>query len=215
MDDLSPRFRAEWDGLSEDEREKIMKRLRYYTNLHYWWLPPKVPGGLDFEDLVGKAISNAYAGKRHWPDGLGMVPFLQSIIRSDASHVWEKVKRARPKEDSASPADAGGDAPPDDDGPDEAEGSPRVGDTNRQAARYYHQCQDAQRDADGRVQLNRFLESLGDDALARKILKLRLSDPRLQPRDIAAMLGMPVEEVYNAVKRLIRKWGKWEDHGDD
>jgi DNA-directed RNA polymerase specialized sigma24 family protein len=215
MDNLSLKFRAEWDGLTEHEREKIRKRLRYYTNLHYRWLPPKVPGGLDLDDFGGKAISAAYEGTRHWPDGLAMVPFLQSIIRSNAGHVSEKVKRARPKEDSASPADAGGDAPPHDDSDDEAEESPQVGGTNRQAARYYHQCRDVQRDADCRVQINRFLESLGDDALARKILELRLSDPMLPPRDIAAMLGKPVEEVYNAVKRLMRKWGKWEDNGDD
>lgn len=216
MDHLSPRFRGKWDSLTEHEQKEVWKRLWYYTNRYYWWLPTKVPGGLDLIDLVGDAFLAAYEGRRSWPDGFEMVPFLQSVIRSEASHVWERVKRARPKEGSAAPPDAERDAPPHNGGDDETEESPCVrGGHRRQASRYYHQCRDAQGNADCHVQTNRFLKSLGDDTLAKKIFKLRLSDPMLQPRDIAAMLEMPVEEVYNAVKRLIRKWGKWEDNGDD
>jgi hypothetical protein len=49
------------------------------------------------------------------------------------------------------------------------------------------------------------------DELLTKIIKLYLDTPDLHPREVAERLGLPVEEIQNARKRLDRKIGKLQE----
>jgi DNA-directed RNA polymerase specialized sigma24 family protein len=202
MDDLNHRFGAWLASLSDRELKELWNKLRYFTYFHFSWLPPKVPGGLELEDLIEEAIEDALSGQRTWPEGLDPFSLLCGTIRSKASHVWEKVKRRRPgAEGSSSPADGEEAAlppPPDD---DEGEAIFQFGASGYKAD-YYHLCQNVQRDADCYELRDRILALIGDRPLERAIVELRMDDPKMTPRDLAAVLRVPFEEVRRAVRRL-------------
>ena len=55
---------------------------------------------------------------------------------------------------------------------------------------------------------SQILKLVADDAVLSKITKLLLEDSRLRAHDLAKILGVPISEIYNANKRMQRKFSQ-------
>jgi RNA polymerase sigma factor (sigma-70 family) len=181
-------------GLKDAEWEELLERLTLYADnrlLRLTWRGLKlarggaVPGGVEAADLAQEAIVDVIEGTRQYdpaanPDFLG---FLQDVVDSKVNHLAtgaENRKSRRPADsldDDAPPLDRVDRSPPPEDQVAEDELLVRL-------------------QAEAR-------EAVAKDPLAKQILEC-LDAGVTKPGEIAALLGISVEEIYNAQKRLAR-----------
>src|ERR1043165_6643337 len=183
MEVLSSETKEVFPHFSKEIWEELWKRLRYFTYSHYQWLPSKVGGGIDLDDLIQDAIVDAVTGKRKWPPCVKPITFLCQVIRSKVSHMLEKENlRLKSLEETSTPAlKAYTDSP------------------------YLIQAEDIQEQISYKELCNKIRELVSEDNLLIKIVELWISDPNLKPSEITHILGISIEETRNAQKRLSRK----------
>jgi RNA polymerase sigma factor (sigma-70 family) len=186
MEVLSSEIKEVFLHFSKEKWEELWKRLRYFTYSHYRGLPSRVGGGIDLDDLIQDAIVDAITGKRKWPPGVKPVTFLCQVIRSKVSHMLEKENfRLKSLEETSSHTL-----------------------TAYTESSFLTQPEDLQEQISYKELCNKILELVSEDNLLGRIVKLWISDPNLKPSEIAYMLGISIEEMRNAQKRLSRKLGK-------
>lgn len=184
MEVLSSTIKEVFTLFTKEDWADLWKRLRYFTYSHYAWLPSKISGGLDLDDLIQDAIVDAVMGRRQWPPDVKLVTFLCQVIRSKVSHMLEKESsRLKFIEEISDPTSTSN-----------QQYLPQSGDAHQQLT-YDELC-------------NKIRALVHDDTLLKNIVELWILDSKLKPSDIACMLGRPVEDIRIAQKRLSRKLWK-------
>jgi DNA-directed RNA polymerase specialized sigma24 family protein len=184
-------------ALKDAEWEEVLERLTLYADnclVRLTWRGLKrakggaVPGGIEAADLAQAAIVDVIEGARRYdraaqPD---FFRFLQDVVDSKVNHLAtsaENRKSRRPADsldDDAPVLDRVDRAPPPED---------QVAD-DEALARLRGEARDA----------------VAKDPLARQIFEC-LDASVTKPGEIATLLGISVEEIYNAQKRLARLVG--------
>lgn len=183
MDHLSSGNGGPFDDFTAKDFEDLWKRLRNHTHFHYWWLPSRIGDGVDLDDLAAQAICDTLSNKREKPPGVNLVTFLINVIKSKVSHLLEKEARLQARgnlSEHLAPAGAHG----------ETQGLPPPGDDQPQ---------------NDDALLVKIRELVGDDGLLMGIVELWYHTPDLKPKQIAETLGIPMQEMRNAQKRLRRR----------
>lgn len=196
MKALSPLSQEYIAHMTDDEWKDLYKRLRLFAYKKYGSLQMRV-GGLELESVILDAIEDTFFGIRRWPvvdaDGkiknISLCFFLCQTIRSKISHILEqeKIKASIDNEDSENHSLRLISKTP--------LRSVQANESSDELAIYNELGQ-------------QLLEAVHQDELLTKIVKIYLDTPDLQPREVAEHLGLSVEEIQNARKRLDRKIGK-------
>ena len=199
-------------ALSEEQWRDLYLRLRLFTWRRYKWLSKS---GVDLDDLVVKAVSDTLEGKRHWPPvdeygqpkaNVSLFSFLCRVVESNVSHVWEqerrKISAGLIEPDYGALGFALEDLPV---GSFEAllsvspradPGSAREGGTDSRAI--YNELRD------------KLFDLVADDVELRSIVELIVADPDLKPREMAELLGLSLDRIRSAQKRLRRRLRYWK-----
>jgi RNA polymerase sigma factor (sigma-70 family) len=184
-------------ALKDAEWEELLERLTLYADncvVRLTWRGLRrakggaVPGGIEAADLAQETIVDVIEGSRRYdpaaqPD---FFRFLQDVVDSKVSHLAtsaENRKSRRPEDsldDDAPALDRVERAPPPEDQVAEDEALARL----RRDAR----------------------DAVAKDPLAKRIFEC-LDAGVTKPGEIATLLGISVEEIYNAQKRMARLVG--------
>ena len=189
----------ELDAISKEQWVEIWQKLRLHTWRKYKSLQDKI--GLDLDDMVHQAIIDTLERKRRWPPidkltgmkkHVDLFPFLCEVVRSNISHQLEEERKKISIEGTVS-------NPSEDSDLISLEGmiSGPISEYLRYEAIYNRVFY---------VQLvSRMFELVKGDEELSEIVKVWTRDPSLKPSEIAQELGLSIEEVRNAQKRLRRK----------
>jgi DNA-directed RNA polymerase specialized sigma24 family protein len=181
MESPSPDIRKVLRAYTGAEWEDLWKRLKRFTYGYYWWLPTK-GRGLDLDEIIQGAIGDAIEGKRKWPAGVELVTFLCQIIRSNVSHLLEKESRIVSIEEVS---------------------TSRL--TTPTSVSPASQQEYADQQHVYQKLCNEIRELVRDDPLLSRMVNMWLENPEMKPRDMACEMGVPIEEIRNAQKRLSRR----------
>ena len=203
---MSQEARAALAQLSDDALQTLILELGRYalsvSSRLYWRTGNAVdlPRGETVDSIVSKALTQVLSGERRWnpqtaPD---LQQYLMGVIDSLLSHL------ARHKDNTMLRAVPRLDAHPDD--RREALLRPTPG-----ATAWHQEPQDPesvllqheQTAYEDRV-LQHLLDVSQDDPLVTQII-WTMRDGHDKPGEVATALGLPVSDVYNAMKRLDRK----------
>jgi len=188
-------------SISSEEWGDIYKRLRFYTWKRYKWLHDRM--GVDLDDFVHEAISDTLQGKRRWPPtdeqgrpkDVSLFFFLCQVVRSKVYHFWNR--ESRNVSVNLTDQDQTSDQFPESFETllaESAEIHPAFGETKGTDS-----------DAIDNEFKNRLRELVAGDVELMKIVEHIIDDPRSNPREIAASLGLDIKRVYAAQKRLRRR----------
>jgi hypothetical protein len=199
---LSQEARAALAQLSDDAlRTLILELGRYALSVSsrlYWRTGNAVdlPRGETVDSIVSKALTKVLTGERRWnpqtaPDlQKYLMGVIDSLLNHLAQHKDNTALRAVPRQPD------GSDAPL----------SPAPGATD-----WHPESQDPesvllqheQTAYEDRI-LQHLLDVSQDDPLVTQIIQA-MRDGHDKPGEVATALGIPVSEIYNAMKRLDRK----------
>jgi hypothetical protein len=198
MTTVSPHVRA---LLAQHPWDETIKRLLYYTLYQVrarTWRGIRggsMPGGREAEDIVSQAVEDILAGRRAWdparyPD---LFVYLRSIVDSKLSHLGTSAENWRmlaafPPLENGYPWTTGGRKQP----CDSAASPPEV-------------LIQAEEERLAEALLQGFANSLVEEPLLQGIVRCIL-DGIDKPAAIASRVGVTIERVYSARRRLQRKW---------
>jgi DNA-directed RNA polymerase specialized sigma24 family protein len=189
----------ELDAITQDQWVEIWQKLRLHAWKRYGSLRDKI--GVDLDDMVHQAIADTLQGKRRWPPidkltgekkRVDLFPFLCEVIRSNVSHQLEEERKKVSIEGTVS---------------DSLEDSDLISleemitEPISEYLRYeaiYNRVFYAQL-------VSKMYEMVKEDEELSEIVRVWTRDPNLKPKEIAQELGLSIEEVRNAQKRLRRK----------
>lgn len=201
---------------SSDSRKELVRRMEKkwleYRNMlrvqvaYYYWVPE-----VRREGLVLDTLYSTYDGIRTWPEDVwptdtAIKQFLLKVLRSKASHLWEKesVKAPRGK-------DAGEDK--------EAEKPHRIRRQkdidamdeialNKQGL---FRTDATQQKIEDQQFFKILCKHLGADQNLIRICALYIKYRGIKPNEIAEAVGIPMDEMRNAQKRLRRILSKLKE----
>jgi hypothetical protein len=187
--------------VTRDEWTEIWSKLRLYAWKRFGWLHDRI--GLDLDEIVHKAIHDTLIGVRRWPPvktktgeikKVDLFYFLCQVVRSNVSHEWEREKKRVPIDSVGN-------------GYDQDEYHLKSLETLiYEAAEAYpylvHPIPIDRQLIDKEFEQKVF-DLLENDEILTKVLKLLYAG--VKPLTIAQELGMTIEEVRAAQKRLRRK----------
>ncbi len=155
-----------------------------------------LPGGRQPEDVAHAAIEKVLTGARVWDETVqpDLVIFLESVVDSEISHLvesWEH-RHIRP---AAALATAPDSEEPNLD-PISRAPSPAAGPLETVVEGEEELRQNAFAAA--------FIDAVSDDPVLRRIVECIVADI-VKPGEIAALLGIPISEIYNRRKQLQRR----------
>jgi DNA-directed RNA polymerase specialized sigma24 family protein len=186
---LSLKARQIFERMKEAEWQDLRNRLLYFAYRNYAGSHRKL--GYHLDELVQDAIVDVITGVRRWPpvDEYGnekqidLFVFLCQTVRSKVSHVAKKKAREVQLENSGS--------------------------LDLFSERLNILAGSEEDKPDSQVLYaelsHRLLNVVSDDATLTKIVQLLIDTPDLRPKEIAPMLGLSIQEMRNAQKRLTRK----------
>jgi DNA-directed RNA polymerase specialized sigma24 family protein len=188
-DPLSPIAKQIFGRMKEAEWQDLRNRLVYFAYRNYAEGHRNL--GYHLDELVQDAIVDVITGVRQWPPvdesgnekQIDLFVFLCQTVRSKVSHVAKKKAREIQLGNSAS-LDLLSDRLSILPGSEEDEPDRHV-----IYAEFSH----------------RLLNLVSDDAMLTKIVQLLIDTPDLRPKEIAPILGLSIQEMRNAQKRLSRK----------
>lgn len=183
---------SELKSLTDEEWRTLWKKLRLFAWRKYGSLR-----GLDVDDVIQQAIVDTLSGKRRWPKPeVSLFHFLCGVISSKAYHWWKREQRMVSIETLKSHTPYAEDA-----GSDtillERVIYGSIGEYIRYEAIYNRGFYELLVDA--------MCESIREDKELVNIVRLWSEDPRLKPSEIAQQLGLSMNAMRNAQKRLRRK----------
>jgi DNA-directed RNA polymerase specialized sigma24 family protein len=186
---LSPKARQVFEQMKEAEWRDLRNRLLYFGYRNYGGNDRRL--GYHLDDAVEDAIVDVVTGVRQWPPvdeygnerEIGLFVFLCQTVRSKISHVIAKKAREIQFEDVQ-----GLDLPLD-----------RL-ETLRGSK---------ESELERKIIYSEFSEQLlklvSDDNTLTKLIKVLIETPDLRPQEIAPLLGISMQEMRNAQKRLSRR----------
>lgn len=188
---------APLDNIGPQQWEEILERLTrhaHYKLLRLVWRGVPFsrggapPGGVEAGDLASKAIVDLLDGRRKWDPGVqpDLLTFLKGVVDSKVSHLVESVENVS----TARLAEA-----------QEGGGVRAIGQSSAATAAASELVIDQEALEQCRLRIWREIE--GDD-LAIQILDCYEAG-LMKPAEMAEAIGVDVEEIYNAQKRLRRK----------
>ena len=185
---LSPKAKQVFEQMKEAEWQRLRKRLLYFGYRNYADSDRKL--GYHLDDAVQDAIVDVVTGIRRWPPvdqhgqekDVSLFVFLCQVVRSKISHVLTKKSREIQLVD--------------------VEGLDfSFDELNIPAAQ--------ENDLESKLAYaefsTRLLELVSDDDTLTKLVQLLIKAPDLRPQEIAPMLGISIQEIRNAQKRLSRR----------
>lgn len=191
------------ETITEEQWIEMWHKLRLHTAKKYRWLLRRL--SLEPGDLANQAIVDTLQGRRQWPsinaqtglinEDLSLFAFLCGVVRSNASHLWEREKANLPIENI-----------------ERTNGRrnviPQSLETILAQPLDHHLTLANAENIEQRIINNQKTERIcsfvaEDKELVRVITELR-KDPALKPRELAEILGLSIEKVRNAQKRLRR-----------
>lgn len=178
-------------SLTEADWDELLPKLIGYARLRMKGLTwrgsynGEVPGGWEAEDFVREAVRKALDGTRNWPEKQTLLDFLKGIISSEVSQRVEAYENVHGRRATTNAAEV-------DSATIDISG---IADDFRQSATVAVEW--TERRALILAQL--------DDSIDRDIVTLIIDEGLDRPQEIAERLGIPIEAVYNARKRLRRK----------
>lgn len=203
---MSQEARAALAQLSDDALQTLILELGRYalsvSSRLYWRTGNAVdlPRGETVDSIVSKALTKVLTGERRWnpqtaPD---LQKYLMGVIDSLLSHLAQHqdntTLRAVPRRD----------ARPDDGSEALLRPAPGVTDWHQEPQDPESVLlQHEQTAYEDRV-LQHLLDVSQDDPLVTQIIQA-MWDGHDKPSEVATALGLPVSDVYNAIKRLDRK----------
>lgn len=177
----------------------VSRRLRWRTKN-----PIELPCGETVDSIVSQALEKVFSGDREWdpkqdPD---IKRYLMGVVDSLLNHLAESKDNAlltpTPKPDSA-------------DAPAWERGSSQRDPTTDWLVPARHSPETVMLEKERTRLENRALELLidecSDDQLLLKVLEAKM-DGHDKPAEIAKAVGISIQEMYNATKRLDRKLEK-------
>jgi DNA-directed RNA polymerase specialized sigma24 family protein len=195
MNARSPAIQESLSRMTEAEWKDIYKRVRLFAYKNYGWLQVKI-SGLDIETVIQDAVEDTLFGLRRWPavdeDGndknVSLCVFLCQTVRSKISHLLEQQKNKVSIDEN-----------PEDEKLEVLFQSYLSG---------FRSGQGSEQQAIYNQLSVKLIEAVHPDTLLTQIVKLYIDMPDLKPSDVAERLGIPVKEVLNAQRRLVRKTQK-------
>jgi hypothetical protein len=189
-----------FDSLSPDQWRELLKRLRHFAYKKYGWLLARIRG-LNLNEIILDAIEDTYFGTRQWPPEdnrskkVSMFGFLCQTIRSKVSHRVEEANKMVYI--------------------DEISNVERPQGLDQICQIVLRSNDQSDRQAIDNEFARLILESVSSDDTLTRMVKYWVEKPDSKPQEIAADLGIPIEEVRNAQKRIYRialdarkKWGQ-------
>ena len=166
--------------------DDILPRVQLWANHFHRRYLRQVRAAPSPEDLVQEAIVKLYTGKRKLPDH---VPLLTVIINNIQSDIWNFLtKEGYTKKDS--------------------QGKGRKGWGRHMGLEEWMQNFD-EHALPPAAELNGLHDAIRakieDDRELIKMVDFLFEDPQLKPRDLARLMGLSIQHVNNAQKRLRRK----------
>jgi DNA-directed RNA polymerase specialized sigma24 family protein len=166
---------------------------------------------VDRDELVADTMSGVFWGIRIWPEDVWptdaeVEKFLRAVYRSKVSHWWEKELAIVPER---VPSGEDGEARK----PHRIKLVEHIEDVNESTlkkGRLFVE-QDTQQQIERKQFFKMACEMLDDDQLLIAIFELWINDPGIKPQEIAEMLGVTIDEVNNALKRLRRILSKLKE----
>jgi DNA-directed RNA polymerase specialized sigma24 family protein len=202
MENLSPQTHH-LASVSDEEWEELWRKLRLHTWRRHGWLCEKF--GWDLDAIAHQAILDTLEGIRRWPptdgetgrprDDVSLLSFLCQIVRSIISHRYDKEKGRLSLE--SSDLDSGP-------GPSVNQSHERL--LQDISFRYPQLVRPdtTERDVMYRLLAEEMCEVVAGDAEVLEIVKVWCADPTLKPSEIAVHLGLSMEQMRAAQKRLRR-----------
>lgn len=199
---MSQEARAALAQLSDNALQTLILELGRYalsvSSRLYWRTGNAVdlPRGETVDSIVSKALTKVLTGERRWnPQTAPDLPnylmgVIDSLLNHLAQHKDNTALRAVPRQPD------GSDAPL----------SPALGATDWHPESLDPESvllQHEQTAYEDRI-LQHLLDVSQDDPLVTQII-LAMRDGHDKPGEVATALGIPVSEIYNAMKRLDRK----------
>jgi DNA-directed RNA polymerase specialized sigma24 family protein len=180
------------ESISENQWAHILQKLRLHAWRRYRSLSDKL--GLDLDDVVHQALVDTLEGKRHWPkERVSLFYFLCEVVRSIINHRLTQKKRIIPLESMESRGSV--------DDSDVASIEAMVGGSIGEYLRY--------ESIYNRLVYDRLIEQMYElvkgDRVLINIVRLWSTEPSLKPSELAEALGLSIDEIRNAQKRLRRK----------
>ncbi|HEY0322343.1 MAG TPA: hypothetical protein VGC66_15405 [Pyrinomonadaceae bacterium] len=179
--------------LTDEQWHALLNVLTYYAHRRWRGISQE-----DCEDLIYKTIESVYSGNRNLREGVELATAFFEIIESYYSHKWEQETIKVIVEETSS----------EDQEKTETKRVKRV-DSLEEAdlieLSSLVESGNPESQAEIKERNEKIYEMLGDDPELAVIVKLVLDEPGIKPREIAERLGIAVEDVYNATKRLARR----------
>ena len=193
MDTADRRVIERIEALRPDEMDALILQLTDYADaLIRWktnWIPRGVlPEGYDASSVAMEAITRVLDGTRKWdPDkDPDLLAYLKSVVKSILSPKELLKKASREKNILHSVDESGADVI-------EVAASAEPG---------------PESDVDVEELKSALLGALGDDD--ERLVLMSMFEGSLKAADIAADLGIAVEEVYNIKRRINRRLRAWK-----
>jgi DNA-directed RNA polymerase specialized sigma24 family protein len=207
---LNDEAREKIGQIKEEELARLIKILGWYTlkeirsrKLFFrTGRSGEMPGGYDVESIVNEAFTRVLTGQRRWnpnqdPD---LKKYLMNVIDSILSHLAtgkdnEMVRAAGVPEGN------------DDDSQWEAgskERRPEREWLSRGSQRADDELIEREMQEEEERVLQMLVEECGSDPVLARVLQVK-REFDAEPAEISELTGIPVKDVYNAIKRLDRK----------
>lgn len=191
------------ETISEEQWVEMWHKLRLHIKIRYQWLLERL--NLKPEDLANQAILDTLQGKRRWPpnnqtgminEDVSLFAFLCGVVRSNASHLWNREKSNRSFEEVNLTNG-------------HRSVMPQSLEMILNARSDYYPALVKIGNIEQWIINKEKTERLcglvaGDKELVGIITELR-KDPTLKPSELAENLGLSIEKVRAAQKRLRRK----------
>ena len=183
--------------VDEQTRQLFLKRLgNYYARvlIEARWIAFEFGGRNDEEDalqrrardLVSEVAFRVVNEKRTWKPDVDFVVFMKLQMKSIASNEWKQARRHDSVDDEV-----------------ENDDGSRV--PKRQFAGDVDPVESALDEQEAEDRVYELLEAAEGDERLSKVIEAYLTDECEKPRHVAACLGIPEKDVYQAQRKLERR----------
>jgi len=167
-------------GLDDKELLDLINRLRLLAARKYY-------GSLDIDDLVMRAVSDTFEGIRTWNANCSPFRNLWFIVRSIASNQLKRDGRIPTCELDAEV----------------------TSDQTRPSTSAYPSPTEIHKTAESQRDMNALIRrAIGNDGLLRKAVAVFFKRGVWKPKAMAVELGVSVQEIYEAKRRMRRRLRK-------
>ena len=144
------------------------------------------------EDIVQDVIMKVFAGDRSWDPGRGeLVPTLKRIVESELDHLWKNKAR---RLEGSTPND------PEQQAAQESGASEIDPEFHQQEAAEI--LEDAEDRTSASARVSALFAAVEDEPELQAVLEAIMDGCTPKPRFLAEHLGVPVEQIYNRMRRL-------------